>query len=153
MATIIYCLAKVLWTGQTKNCILSVGMCVQTRYNKIFTSVNNFHPTPSNSTHRVFNNINKRDILNNPKCCRLKSRYRTCISIEGIFNATDHTSSLENLHLGSNPLVCDEYLCWVYVDHEDWLRVADAGDVTCAGPAGLAGRGWSTLTVQDLHCG
>ncbi len=24
-----YCLAKVLWTGQTKNCILSVGPCVR----------------------------------------------------------------------------------------------------------------------------
>ncbi len=28
-AGITHCLAKVLWTGQTKNCILSVGQCVR----------------------------------------------------------------------------------------------------------------------------
>ena len=72
---------------------------------------------------------------------------------QGIFdpdNMNNHPTSLNYFRMNSNPLRCDQDLCWLKQLDTTWITVGDPSGTKCAGPADLDGREWDTLTEQDL---
>ncbi len=67
-----------------------------------------------------------------------------------MFGFDNHPTNLNNFNTYGNPLKCDQDLCWLKQLDTTWITVIMASSTVCAGPAGLAGRTWNTLTEQDL---
>ncbi len=67
-----------------------------------------------------------------------------------MFDLDNHPSNLNNIKMFSNPLRCDQDLCWLKQLDTTWNIVGGASSTACAGPAALAGRKWNTLMEQDL---
>lgn len=70
-----------------------------------------------------------------------------------IFDVENHPTGLNVFTIHSNPLSCDESLCWLLQADGDWISTYNPHLITCAQPGSLIGRTWDTLTSADLHCG
>ena len=71
-----------------------------------------------------------------------------------IFNPAHHPAALNLLRIYSNPLQCNDTLCWLkYAEAASWITVFLAESTQCAGPPALESRTWDTLNTTDLNCG
>ncbi len=68
----------------------------------------------------------------------------------GMFGFDNHPTNLNEFKMQTNPLQCDQDLCWLKQVDTTWITVTHASLTECAGPAALAGRKWDTLTEMEL---